>query len=257
MKKFAATLALAAIALSGTTTVASAAKVSDATTNGSIEFLPSSGGGDGGNTVDPGDKEVDNPDPEKEVTPQPPGETTDGPLRLTYVPHLNFGKNEMSAKKADYFVEYQSVLENGKSVLRNNYFEVEDLRGGTKGWNVSLANDSTFTAAGAENITAYLSVSDMSIQSNSGQGSDKKPALLNGVASTTYVDVKDSQAVTLVSADGAAKQGYGNWSVRFGSVNTPQGNRNAAIKLTVPAGQIIEADKQYTTDLVWSINDTK
>lgn len=256
MKKTVAMLMLTSLALSLTSTAASATEVSKTTTNGTIEFLPGSGSS-GENTVDPGDKEAENPDPDKEVTPQPPGESTEGALRLTFVPHLNFGKNEMSSKKAEYDVEYQKVVENGTTVSRNNYFEVEDLRGGTKGWSVTLSNNSTFTAAGADNVMAYLSVSDMTIQSNSGQGADKKPTLLNGVASATFVEVKDSQAVTLVSADGAKKQGYGNWSVRFGSVTTAVGDRNPAIKLTVPAGQIIEAGKSYSTDLVWAINDTK
>lgn len=236
------------------------AETKPATTKGKIKFEQSDGTGGDGSTTDPGDKTEPGDGGTVKPIPEPDGgdnggSSTEGALRLTFVPMLDFGTNKLSAKTTDYYVHYQKILKDGVEKEVNNYFEVEDLRGGTKGWSVSLSNDETFTATGADSFNATLAISDMSAQSNSGQAADKTPSM--GAVGETYVSLKNGNTVKLASADGAKKQGYGNWTFRFGTVTDKEANggRNKAIKLTVPAGSIIEADKDYATTLTWNIED--
>lgn len=263
MKKIVlSSVTLLTLSILGGTLTADAQKVAEVTTKGKIEFQKDENGDDGGKTTDPGDK--DKPGDGGEVDPgDEGGGSSTGPLRFTYVPNLNFSTNKLNFGDQTFYPLFTEVTHsNGTKVQAPNYFEVKDLRGGTDGWTVTLSNNGTLKATGADDVTVQFRVKDMSINSNSGMTGDRVPTV--HFSSTTDYTTIGSSATTLVTADKTKKQGYGSYSVLFGdtTVKTTEADhgvadRNPAIQLFIPKGQIIETGKEYTTDLVWTLNDTK
>lgn len=242
---------------------AEAQTIANPSTKGKIQFEADNDGDDGGKTTDPGDK--GKPGDGNEVDPgDEDGGSSTGPLRFTYVPSLDFGTNKLNFSDQAFYPAFNQVTNttDGTKTAAPNYFEVKDLRGGTDGWTVTLSNDGKLTAAGAEDITVQFRVKNMSINSNSGITGDRVPSV-HFTSTTDYTTIGTS-ATTLVTADTTKKQGYGSYSVLFGDTQEATteaehgvAGRNPAVQLFIPKGQIIEASKEYTTDLTWSLNDTK
>lgn len=244
-------------------------------TKGDIQFKD--GKGLDGGTTDPGDKTdpTDPVDPGEIEPPEDGGDKTDGALRFAYVPNLKFGDNNMIQVKgnAHYYARYTNVIPTGSTnkEKRANFFQVDDVRGGAKGWNVSLANNGIFeTIDKKHSMKANLYINDMTIRSNSGIA--EKPTVANDLVGTEIskylkISTDDKSGVELVKA--IPGTGFGSWSIRMGSVATPINQevnngdskqkefeeRNPAVMLEVLPGLKV-TDAIYTTDLVWNLSDT-
>lgn len=244
-------------------------------TKGDIQFRDGKGSETGpddpGDKTDPKDPEV----PDEILPPEDGGDKTEGSLRFAYVPNLKFGDNNMIQVKGNsyYYARYTNVVikETNKKEKRASFFQVDDVRGGAKGWKVSLANNGIFeTADKKHSMKANLYINDMTIRSNSGIA--EKPTVKNSEVGTNVsnylkISTPDNSGVEIVKA--VPGTGFGSWSIRMGSVENPinqevnNGNlkqkeveeRNPAVMLEVLPGLKV-TDAVYTTNLIWNLSDT-
>ncbi|MBP1039418.1 WxL domain-containing protein [Vagococcus sp. BWB3-3] len=254
MKKINTTTVLCALALSAVVapSVSSAANQS---VNGDAKVEFKAGVNTPVNPVDPEDKEPKPVDPTEPDTEKPvvyPG----GALRINHIPTISFGVNEISAKQADYFAQFEKVkdLESGTVKEKASYVEVADESGEFKGWAVKVSSDGVFRSAKG-NIDGTITLSSAALRGLNGMDGqvDKAP-----VANGTVIVGKDAPTAEVLKAE--AGKGYNTWQVVYGNSvtgNTVKGSddtiRNAAVKLTVPEGQAVYAGEEYTASLVWTL----
>lgn len=253
MKKTNAITILCALALSAivapATGLANNTVGSDATT----EFKANDG------------KEVNPTDPEKEKpTPIKPGEPgvdkpvvyPGGALRLNHIPTISFGVNDLESSQADYYAKFENVeeIEGGLVSERASYVEVADETGEFTGWTVNVASDGVFKSVKG-NIQGTITLTNAVLRGLNGMDSqpDKAPTMASSV-----VVGKDAPTAEVMTA--AAGKGFNTWQAVYGNsatTGTITGDdgtkRNAAVKLTVPAGQQIYAKTEYKASLVWTL----
>lgn len=213
----------------------------------------------------------EDPDPEKPIIPEIPGGSTKGALRLDHISQINFGAdNKIVSTTQNYFSKFEKGIDNeGVAIEYPSYLQVTDDRGATDGWKVTVSNDGIFSAEGATNISdTKLIFSNLSIHSASAQGEAMTPKV-----ATNETDISTGSDVMLVTAE--TGKGYGIWTVPIGTVDTKttgygkdgsaengatvdatKAGRNPGVKLTIPAGQVIEKTKSYKTTLKWNLLDT-
>ncbi len=252
MTTAAATL-LVLTAVSGT--AAYAVEGDGYTTNGAVEFTPST---DPTSPVNP-----DNPDPNVPIEPFDPTDPdgprpgTDGPLSIDYASSLDFGLNKISNKDEIYFARAQSYkTEDTPSTA--NYVQISDNRGSNAGWVLKVKQNSQFTSTtetlNDTLIGAEITFDEPYVASNS---SATEPIATKPVKLTP-----DGAECTLVTA--IATSGAGTWITKWGSVETIQekdedGNDvetevTKDIHLSVPGSTPKDAVK-YTTTLTWNLSD--
>ncbi|MEI5993966.1 WxL domain-containing protein [Candidatus Enterococcus mansonii] len=242
-----------------------------ATTKGDIHFLE----GDG---FDASEIEVNDPGKGGQhegdgsiIIPPAGGSFTTGALRFNYIPSIRFGQNRLSTKTQEFFALFDEIERDGKKEERPTFYEIVDLRGGTKGWTVNLKNDRIFRSADGKQFKATLAFKDMTIQSNSSISNKQQYPIVPKSTEETAIGTDAGSSVKITEAKNTESQGYGSWSVRVGDVTkkmTNQGKsgfqkttevdetkeaRNTSIKLIIPGGQIIDTSKDYSTDLVWEL----
>jgi hypothetical protein len=212
-------------------------------------------------------------DPEEPETPVDPGETpsTDGYLRLDFVPKLNFGRNRVSDKDQAYEVNAQ--LFHSDTNARGNYVQITDSRATGDGWTLQVRQESNFTSVNnSEDILKGAFLSFDKAWANSTM--DQK------YAPTFQQDVIELDKIGMTYDVATAKQGtgYGTWLIEFGaseentaglaSTLTPlvdeSGNavidavynkqvyKNSAITFFVP-GSVEKKPVHYQTVLTWII----
>lgn len=258
--------AVTALTLFSTSLPAYAATVASPVTDADIGFQKNDAG-----TTDP--LYPENPDPEDPVGPDPtdpPNPPTRGALRMDVVPSIHFGEdNKIEAKTQNYYAKFATGIVSGETAVSEitNYLQVTDARGGTQGFKVSVKNDGIFTAGTSKIEGAVLTLGDFSVYS----GSNIVDTNVFPTVSATPVAISDNANHDLLTA--AVGQGYGIWTMPMGDVATKtsgQGvdgtgttgavdstkeGRNPAIKLTIPAGQIIQPEVKYTSKLNWTLSD--
>lgn len=265
IKKIGFVSAVALLALGSTNLVSYAAPVKQAT-DADVGFKTNNDG-----TTDP--LIPDNPDPTKPINPDPNPNPTPGALRIDVTPSFDFGNNnKIKATEQKYYAKYVTGTKFNETEKKEfeNYLQVTDERGGTKGWKVSVSNNGVFTSVNEDKIEgAVLTLKDFSVYS----GSNIKEPRMFPTVSSTAVSISDNADHLLLNADTTKQQGYGIWTMPMGSVankTTGQGEdglgstgavdetkagRNPAVELKIPAGQIIQPDKAYKSVLNWTISD--
>ena len=222
-----------------------------------------------------------NPDDPEKPDPDPDPNPIGGALRFTHIPNISFGNNNViTSRTQNYYAKFeQREAENtASSHLYPTYFTVEDIRGGTKGWSVTISGDGIFTEENpsekAKKIKTTLYFSNPSTKSLA----ELDPILYGPEMSNSEKEIAvtndSSSSVRLATAIGEKEQGYGKWSVGYGSTSTvttgkgidgtstegsideSKKGRNASVKLTVPNGQIINTKSLYTTTLTWELSDS-
>lgn len=225
-------------------------------------------------TVDPENPDVTdpiNPDPGEVVGP------TKGALRFDSISNLYFGTNKLTAAKQNYYPHFvKNSLTDPNNVEEYAHFvQVTDDRGGTdtgtKGWKVSVKHDGIFKS-GTKKFNGFLEINNLNVRSANNVTDVLRAPL---VVPNAALGISNNQDNTLLSANGSESQGLGTWSMAFGSktektsglgadgtaatggtVDTTKEGRNPAVKLTVPEGQIIDADKIYKTTIIWTLSDS-
>lgn len=241
------------------------------TTKGDIHFLEGDGSDSNGIEVsDPG-KGGQHEGDGSIIKPPAGGSSTTGALRFNYIPSIRFGQNRLSTKTQDFYALFDEIEIGGKKEERPTFYEIVDLRGGTKGWTVNLKNDRVFRSADGKQFKATLAFKDMTVQSNSSISNEKQFPTVPKAMEETAIGTDAGSSVKITEAKNVESQGYGSWSVRVGDldkkipvkgdsgiqknaeVDETKTTRNAAVKLTIPGGQIIDTSKDYSTDLVWEL----
>ncbi|CAM3216222.1 WxL domain-containing protein [Vagococcus fessus] len=233
--------------------VAGAANISPTKldTEGHVKFHPGNGGGEGGGENEKptppggGGGEGENEKPEV-IVPNPGGNTpeTSGPLMINLAPNFDFGDHEI--KVGAMSLENESVIKSEDDAVNyTSYVQVTDVRGGQKGWTLSL--DTTALTSGEENLDAtYIKVNDKRIISNS-EG-------LESFAPVTAVEKIEfnKKGQEIMTAD--AQKGGGTWSMVFGKEDIQSTQSNSGVTLEIPAADSIKvAASDYTSTLTWNL----
>lgn len=218
---------------------------------------------------EPGTEIIDPENPETETDPGP-SPSTDGRLRIAFVPQLNFSSDHViTDKEMVYPVEAQ--LFHSETAARGNFVQIADNRGAALGWSLQVRQEQQFTnQAGATLNGAVLSFGHSWTSGNkAGQ-----------TAPTVSKDVIYLNQVGETYNLAEAKQGEANgtWSISFGASaenKNDQGNTlvpkldgsgkeiidptfnkpvmtNSAIQLAVPGATEKQAG-EYTTVLTWTL----
>lgn len=280
MKKIMTGLLLSTMILSTVGTTITDAAEKKIPTKGDITFV------EGGDEVTPDPNPDPNPDPDPDPNPDP-DPIDNGALKFTTLPNIHFGEVELSAQSISYY--YADFLskkydDNGTSEdgVYPTFYTVQDVRGGAKGWKVSVSHNGKFVNKedSTDVFKGSIQLNNSSVKTNTfTDPSDIKkyePTSEITAMGTAYVSISSeaSQEVQLMKAD--AGKGYGKWSQSFGDsskVTTGQGNngdgstgkvnpkkkdKNLGVRLQFPA-QVVKTEtgkNTYEAIINWNLNDT-
>lgn len=215
-------------------------------------------------------------DPENPGTIVDPGESpsTDGLLRIEFVPQLNFWNNQISSEDQTYSANAQ--LFHSDTGPRGNFIQVSDYRGTGSGWTLQLKQETQFTNENTENkeLTGAMISFDRSWV-NSTFDLSKAPTVSKDVIRIENI----GHTYNLATAENG--KGEGTWSIEFGAsienqngqtdtlsprldaegnpyLDATFGNRpiyeNSAVTLFVP-GKTKKDPVQYQTVLTWILSE--
>ncbi|MBP1046504.1 WxL domain-containing protein [Enterococcus sp. BWM-S5] len=221
------------------------------------------------------DTEIDDiRDPENPDVSVDPGESpsTSGPLRIDFVPQLNFHVNAISDKDVSLPVNAQLFLD-GQTTARGNFVQVSDYRKAAKGWTLQLRQESQFSNFDTKNSVlngAVLSF-DKSWTNSVNKDTVASPLVSKEIIRLEHV----GETYNLATAESGG--GTGTWSISFGAsaenpaelistltpkadkegepvldavFNNQQVQENSAIRLSIP-GKTEKDPVNYSTVLTW------
>ncbi len=200
-------------------------------------------------TFEAGDDEItppvdpENPDPSKPVDPvDPPGPGTGGALSIDYGSRFKFGTQKISTADKTYYAA-PDEMKNGSK--KPTYVQITDKRGTLDGWKLSLSQPEQFKTAGGEELAgAQLSFTKGEMASLVDAQYE------SGTVSSEMTLTPGESNVLAINAEQG--KGIGTWVYRFGS--NVEANKEA-VQLFVP-GKSVKLAQQYTTKLVWSLENT-
>lgn len=184
---------------------------------------------------------VDPEDPDKELQPDDPNvdEGTTGPLSIDYVSNLDFGNVKISGNDKIY---YANPVTFGVGIERAPYVQVTDNRGTKTGWELTVRQESQFTAEDGSSLEgARLSLTNGAVNSKSNT---------DHVTSEDVVidNFTDSYKVLTAAED----NGAGTFTNMFGEIVD---GKATSVSLEVPKDLKIK-ETEYTTKLTWTLTDT-
>ncbi|WP_086350802.1 WxL domain-containing protein [Candidatus Enterococcus clewellii] len=232
------------------------------TNNGVVEFE----GGYG--------KDVQDPEKPGNVVDPGPSPSTDGPLRIEFVPQLGFGQNKIT--KGDRLYEANAQLFFGDTGPRGNFIQVSDYRGTRGGWTLQVRQTAQFENPNTLNNQlkgAVISFDKSWV--NSTWDLSKAPSVSKDIIQL------DNIGDTYTLAEAAQGKGEGTWLIEFGASEentngqantlspslTPSGEqivdpafenkpvyKNSAVTLSIPEATKIDP-VPYTTVLTWILSE--
>ncbi|MDF0479204.1 WxL domain-containing protein [Vagococcus sp. PNs007] len=249
MKKLNLLVAATVLASMTGSLVAGAANVSPTKldTEGHVKFHAGNGGengGEGEKPTPPGGETEEKP--EIENPENPGGETpeTSGPLMINIAPNFDFGDHEI--KVGAMSLENESVITSkDANVNYTSYVQVTDVRGGQKGWTLSL--DTTALTDGKDSLDGtFIKVNEKRIVGNvEGLEASAPTAIAEQIEFN-----KTGQ--TIMTAD--AQKGGGTWSMVFGKEDIQKTETNSGLTLEIPATDSVKlAEADYTSTLTWNL----
>lgn len=212
--------------------------------------------------------------PKNELTTDETYGKTTGPLRIDFVPNLNFNSNKIVAGDIDYAAD--ALLFKDVISPRGYFIQVSDYREDRTGWSLQVRQETQFinqSKANSQLNGAVLSF-DKS-WTNTPNGGSRHPDVSKEVIRLNNI----GETYTLAKADKGT--GGGTWSITFGAshdnknnetptfsprldeagqpvIDSAKGNQavymNDAVHLSVPKG----TDKEpgtYSTVLTWIISE--
>ncbi|MUN75785.1 WxL domain-containing protein, partial [Enterococcus casseliflavus] len=137
--RFASIAALSTAILAGGTALVVADEVTEVTTDGEIQFTPSTGEDGDLEVIRPVDPDQGGPD--VEIDPEVPGTT--GPLSIMKAATMNFGSQVISNKDMTYNMVAEMQQLRGTEGDENkvpyvSFAQVHDLRGTNEGWDLKV-----------------------------------------------------------------------------------------------------------------------
>lgn len=161
------------------------------------------------------DTEIDDiRDPENPGVSVDPGDSpsTSGPLRIDFVPQLNFHVNAISNENVSYPVNAQLFLD-GKTEARGNFVQISDYRKTAKGWQLQLRQDGQFRNPDTKN--SVLNGAVLSFD-KSWTNSVNKDSVTSPIVSKEIIRLENiGDTYNLATAEEG--DGTGTWSISFGA----------------------------------------
>lgn len=172
----------------------------------------------------------------KDVYPVVPDDTHDddsgtgdmGSLTIPYASNITFGEHEIKQADADYYALNQKP-----------HVQVNDTRGGAKGWSLGVAITPFVGANGKELVGAQMSLSNGKVVTKNNKSDMPK---------ITQDSFKLNRAYQVVMT---AKEGEGAGA--FAAVFEGKNGNNENVKLHVPRAGV-EA-QSYSAELTWVLTD--
>ncbi|MBF7137281.1 WxL domain-containing protein [Pediococcus pentosaceus] len=172
----------------------------------------------------------------KDVYPVVPDDTHDdnlgtgdmGSLTIPYASNITFGEHEIKQADADYYALNQKP-----------HVQVNDTRGGAKGWSLGVAITPFVGANGKELVGAQMSLSNGKVVTKNNKSAMPK---------ITQDSFKLNRAYQVVMT---AKEGEGVGA--FAAVFEGKNGNNENVKLHVPRAGV-EA-QSYSAELTWVLTD--
>lgn len=257
--RFASIVALSTAILAGGTALVVADEVSEVTTDGEIQFTPSTGDDEELEIIRPVDPDQGGPD--VEIDPEVPGTT--GPLSIMKAATMNFGSQVISNKDMTYNMVAEMQQLRGTEGDENkvpyvSFAQVHDLRGTNEGWDLKVSlSDFTSTTHNGVLTGAQITLLDPVIRYEGNNQSNAPEAHATGL--TLLPNGAAQSVMTAVQNKGA-----GSSSVVWGNqaeLNEQFANtevetvENSAIKLFVPGATAKDATT-YTSKLTWELTTT-
>ncbi|MGX7352242.1 WxL domain-containing protein [Enterococcus canis] len=220
-----------------------------------------------GGKVEFEDKQViyDPENPSTPVSPEGGIKENTNPLRLDYVPALNFGSQQ--AKVSDpYSAIALSFLDDTSA--RAHFVQITDNRGTAAGWTLGVKQETQFrTVAGDELDGAMLSLGHTWVNSIQTEASTF-PNLKND---TINMKIGEEQEIATANQG----KGEGTWLISFGRTSLenfkplmdendnpilhPESQKplyeNGSVTLTVPEKTVKKIGIPYKTELTWILSD--
>lgn len=183
-----------------------------------------------------------------------------GPLRVENVTDIQFGDIYTSGDKATYDAIYVAGDEftphSGTKKFAPLNITTVDSRGTNDGWQLQAKMDGAFKTADNDSIpNATLTLEATEFASTTPSDERVAPSVKSGRIELSAT----GSAVTVASAKSG--EGIGTWTTLFGdqmddigTVTAPK--RNNKVQLTVPGGNNIKENKEYSTTVVWTLLNT-
>lgn len=214
---------------------------------------------------------TDPENPGNEVVPGGEIVKTEGPLRLDFIPKLNFGPQVVSKEDQRYYANAQ--LFKSDTPARANYLQVTDNRGELTGWQLSVRQETQFKNSETKNKELKGAVLSLDKQwANSSFSQDYRPTI---VKDAIKIEQMETSYPIAIAEKG---KGAGTWTIEFGSSGAVEGventliplvnadgkaltegtvgdkpmYKNQAISLFVP-GKTLKDPVKYSTVLTWTI----
>ncbi|WP_086314609.1 hypothetical protein A5821_002192 [Enterococcus sp. 7F3_DIV0205] len=224
--------------------------------------------------VDPGFGVLDPENPKNELISEDEYGKTNGPLRIDFVPNINFSSNKIVKNDISYPVD--SLLFKGIIAPKGNFIQISDYRDTQTGWSLQVRQETQFTKQDKEKHQldgAVLSFDKSWV--NTPNGIPKYPSVSKEVIRLNNL----GETYTLAKAEKGT--GGGTWSIIFGTsednpndekstlvprldengkpvIDNSKDNQavylNNAVRLTIP-GRTKKEPGTYTTVLTWIISE--
>jgi hypothetical protein len=214
-KTIVTTAALGLLALSATSTTVFAEDITTNTNKTDVTFT--AGSGEDVDPIVPDDTHDDDP-----------GTGGTGALSIPYASNITFGQQEIRQGDTDYFAMNQKP-----------HVQVNDTRGGAKGWTLGVTISPFVGENGKELTGAKMSLANGKVVTKDNESVAPKMA-------NDFFELSDEYQDVMLAKEG---QGAGG----FAAVFEGQDGQNENVKLHVPRAGL-EA-QSYTADLTWVLTD--
>lgn len=215
------------------------------------------------------DQGIRDPEFPDEIVNPGPSPSTKGPLRLDFVPQLNFHRNKIVGSDMNYPVNAQ--LFHDDTQARGNFVQISDNRGADLGWTLQLRQEAQFN-----NIESNHQLKGAFLSFDKSWANSNKKEIQAPIVSKDVI-LMDHIGQTYNLADAKPGAGSGLWLISFGaSATNPKGQENtltpktdaenkaildpvfenkqmmenSAITLSIP-GTTKKKSGTYTTVLTW------
>lgn len=215
-KTIVTTAALGLLALCATSTTVFATDFT-ANTNKTTDVTFTAGSGEDVDPIVPDDTHDDDP-----------GTGGTGALSIPYASNITFGQQEIRQGDTDYFAMNQKP-----------HVQVNDTRGGAKGWTLGVTISPFVGENGKELTGAKMSLANGKVVTKDNESVAPKMA-------NDFFELSDEYQDVMLAKEG---QGAGG----FAAVFEGQDGQNENVKLHVPRAGL-EA-QSYTADLTWVLTD--
>ncbi|WP_265459933.1 WxL domain-containing protein [Enterococcus sp. HY326] len=231
-----------------------------------LNTLAASQTGGGEITFTEGPQAIHDPEsPETIVIPEDGMLENTGPLRLDYVPTLQFRVQQILAIDETYSPQAVNFI--GDTSARAQFVQVTDVRGTGSGWTLSVCQEEQFKTSDGETLDGAELSFGASWPNSTVTDRSQEPTIFQDVIRMT---VGETQTIATASPT----QGAGTWSISFGNstnnlapimdadgapvVHETLGKplyQNSAIQLSVPGRAEKVAGKTYQTELTWILSE--